>query len=179
MNAGVGGPGRAWVVPAAVIAVLAAVIAATTGTSAMASTPLSASSTGPTTSSTTVTTVRRAKLPDRKPVSLSPSADPVRVMLVGDSLALTLGLGLSNAADQKRYGYTLFDNAILGCGVADGPEVEAMGKRYTSPVPCNGAPPAPGGERWRWQNQWRAEIRYERPNVVMLLAGRWEVVDRE
>ena len=109
---------RAWlVVPAGVGAVLVAVVAATTGTTAVASTalPTGLGTTGSATSTTTVA---------------SPSGlQPVRVLLFGDSVALTLGQGLGITAEQQKYDYVLSDKGILGCGVVFGPEVELMGAR--------------------------------------------------
>jgi len=162
---------KAWVaVPAGVGVVLVAVVAATTGTSAVASTafPGGIGTGGPTTTTTT------------QPGSVA-TAQPVRVLLFGDSVALTLGLGLSYTSQQDKYGYVLSDKGILGCGVVDGPEVELMGTRDLTPPACNGSPPVAGepADYQPWQDQWLAAIYEVKPNVVVLLAGRWEVVDRE
>ncbi len=164
---------RAWlVVPAGVGAVLVAVVAATTGTTAVASTasPGGIGNTG-SSSSTTRTTAPPA----------SAAGPPVKILLFGDSVALTLGEGLGVTSEQDRFGYTLADKGILGCGVVDGPEVELMGTRYRTPPACDGVPTPPGAPpaSQPWQTQWQAAMNDEKPNVVVLLAGRWEVVDRE
>jgi hypothetical protein len=106
---------------------------------------------------------------------------PVRVLLVGDSTALTLGEGLGEAPVESRYDYVLFDDGIVGCGVADGPEVEVMGQRDSVGPACNGTTPAPGAPLGQqpWLVQWQHEIAQDHPNVVVLLAGRWEVLNRE
>jgi SGNH domain (fused to AT3 domains) len=106
---------------------------------------------------------------------------PVRVLLVGDSTALTLGEGLGEAAVESQYDYVLFDDGIVGCGIADGPEVEAMGERDSVGPACNGATPAPGTSLAQepWPVQWQHDIAVDHPNVVALLAGRWEVLNRE
>lgn len=159
---------RAWlVVPAGVGAVLVAVIAATTGTTAVASTALPPSI-GTSGSSTSTT--------------LAPgAAQPVRVLLFGDSVALTLGMGLGLPQEQQKYGYVLSDHGILGCGVVFGPEVELMGSLFDTPQACGGSGVEPGGPAANepWPNQWLSAIGQIKPNVVVLLAGRWEVVDRE
>jgi hypothetical protein len=95
-------------------------------------------------------------------------------------VALTLGLGLSNSADQAKYGYVLSDKGILGCGVVDGPEVETMGSRDATPSACNGSPLTPGEpeDQQPWPYQWLDAIHQVHPNVVVVLAGRWEVADR-
>jgi peptidoglycan/LPS O-acetylase OafA/YrhL len=160
---------RAWlVVPAGVGAVLVAVVAATTGATAVAST-----------APPSVHPVTTTSVPSLTPPPAG--SQPVRVLLFGDSVALTLGLGLSDSLYQDRLGYVLSDKGILGCGVVDGPEVQLMGARDATPPACNGAPPAPGAPLadQPWQNQWLAAIHEVQPNVVVLLAGRWEVVDRQ
>jgi len=162
---------RAWLaVPVGVGAVLVAVVAATTGTTAVASTafPPAVNPSGSTSSTST--------LP-----GAPATAAPVRVLMFGDSVALTLGIGLSYPPDQAKYGYVLSDKGILGCGVVDGPEVELMGTRDITPPACDGAPPQPGApaDQQPWAYQWLDAMNEVKPNVVVLLAGRWEVVDRE
>jgi peptidoglycan/LPS O-acetylase OafA/YrhL len=164
---------RAWlVVPAGVGAVVVAIVAATTGTTALASTapPAGTGTTGGSTT-TTSTTV---------PAVTVTGGPPVRVLLVGDSVAETLGEGLGEVPVQDKYDYVLYDRAILGCGVADGPEVMVMGA-VNSIVPACGGPAAPGdtpNEITPWATQWSNEIAQIHPNVLVEGAGRWELVDR-
>jgi peptidoglycan/LPS O-acetylase OafA/YrhL len=166
---------RAWlVVPAGVGAVLVAVIAATTGTTALASTALPGD-TGTTGTTGTATTTTTPSAP-----TVTTNGPPVKVLLVGDSVAETLGEGLGEASVQDKYDYILYDHAILGCGVADGTEVQVMGA-VDSIVPACGGPPAPHddpSEVTPWATQWADEIALIHPNVVVEGAGRWEVVDR-
>ncbi len=165
---------KAWVaVPAGAGVVLVAIVAATTGTTAVASTtfPAGIGTSGGTTTTTTTTTTPGAPS----------TGQPVRVLLFGDSVALTLGIGLSAAEDQDKYGYVLSDEGILGCGVVNGPEVELMGVRDITPSACNGSALYPGEplDQQPWPDQWVAAMNDVKPNVVVLLAGRWEVADRE
>lgn len=95
----------------------------------------------------------------------------VKVMLFGDSTALTLGIGLSE--HQSRYDVTQYDQGILGCGVAEGAEFQMKGVDAPTAVPCDGGP-----ADTQWPHIWRHQIATRRPNVVMILAGRWEVVNR-
>ncbi len=89
---------------------------------------------------------------------------PISLAIVGDSVALTLGVGL--AADSVRhYGVRVYDGATLGCDLDD---VEV---RLSGTVD----PPTPGCADWR--TGWRAGIDRLRPDVVGLLIGRWEVSD--
>ena len=96
-------------------------------------------------------------------------------------MALTLGIGLSNSVDQNKYGYVLSDDGILGCGVVDGPEVDLLGAHDTTPSACDGSPRTPGEPETDqpWPYQWLSAMNEVKPNVVVLLAGRWEVADRE
>jgi peptidoglycan/LPS O-acetylase OafA/YrhL len=159
---------RAWlVVPAGIGAVIVALIAATTTTPAVAG----IATIGIGTNGATTTTSPGAPT----------FAQPVRVLLFGDSVALTLGLGLSDAVDQNKYDYVLSDEGILGCGVVDGPEVDLLGAHDTTPSACNGSPFTPGESlpAQPWPYQWLSAMNEVKPNVVVLLAGRWEVSDRE
>jgi hypothetical protein len=159
---------RAWVaVPVGVGAVVVALVVATAGTTVAATALPPAIGTG---NSTTTT-----------PTTLTPStAPPVRVLLMGDSIALTLGEGLADQTLQTKYDYILSDQGILGCGVVMGPEVELMGERDATPPACNGSPFVDGTplHLQPWPYQWLNAMAVTRPNVVVLLAGRWEVVDR-
>ena len=107
-----------------------------------------------------------------------PHHSPVRIELFGDSTALTLGWSL-NALDSK-YDYFLLDQGFLGCGVVMGPEAKLLDQTVPIQPACNGATPAPGTalESQPWPVQWKTSISKFHPNVVVLLAGRWEDVDR-
>ena len=109
------------------------------------------------------------------------SLPPVRVLLFGDSVALTLGVGLADPSAQAKYNYILSDKGILGCGVVMGPEVTLMGARDATPPACNGSPLVGGTpvDKQPWPYQWLNAMSQTHPSVVVLLAGRWEVVDRE
>ncbi len=168
---------RAYVaVPSAVAVVLVAMVTATFGSSAALAN--NASGTGgagsipkpilPTTASTTSSV----------PTATAPQ---VRVLLFGDSIALTLGVGLADPSLQSKYDYQLSDDGILGCGVVNGPEVELMGARYQTGSACNGSTAVNGIplDKQPWPFQWLNAMYVTHPNVVVLLAGRWEVVDRE
>jgi peptidoglycan/LPS O-acetylase OafA/YrhL len=151
---------RAWVaVPASLVAVVVAVVVATAGS----------------------TVVAVAAPPSSSHPPVSNSGPVVRVLLIGDSTATTLGEGLGEASVEHRYRDVLTDDGILGCGVAIGPEVEIMGVRAEPAPICRGAPPAPGTppDEQSLDNAWRHDMAVNHPNVVALLAGRWEVVDRE
>ena len=56
-----------------------------------------------------------------------------------------------------------------------------MGVQDATPPACNGTPYSPGepAAQQPWPNQWLSAINTVKPNVAVLLAGRWEVLDRE
>ncbi len=141
---------RSWLVtPVAVGATVVAVVAATV----IPATAL------PTTAPPTVTRIGYS------------SGSPVKVLLVGDSTALTLGIGLG--AHAKTYGVDEHDGGILGCGVTSGLEYQLKGIDAPMEAPCSGSRSAEP-----WPQIWDGLIAKFRPNVVMILAGRWEVSNR-
>ena len=106
------------------------------------------------------------------PVSSTPiSGTPVRALIVGDSTALTLGIGLGGPA--RDYGIESFDGGILGCGVTSGAEYQEKGVDAPMAVQCQGSPP-----QTQWPTAWQTLIAKDDPNVVLILAGRWEVSNR-
>ena len=164
---------RAWVVtPIAVVGVAAIVVVATASSGAVA-----AAGVGRAATTTTVSGV--------------PAGRPVKVLVIGDSTALTLALNLS--VDASAYGLTVKDEGVVGCGVTEGTLDKATGVVGNVWNACNsrvapGTPlfqytPAygkeiksPDAEQWTvWDRDW---IDQYDPDVVVLLAGRWEVHTR-
>ncbi len=92
------------------------------------------------------------------------TTDPIRFLIVGDSVALTLGVGLG-VDSVGRYGIRILDGGILGCDLDNVP-VRLSG---------NVGPATPGCADWR--ARWRAGVLALHPDVVGMLIGRWEVSD--
>jgi hypothetical protein len=136
--------------PAAIVAVVVVVVAAT---------------------SATVTAAPTTFRPPIRQTGPLYTGRPVKLLLVGDSTAYTLGLGLS--AYQSDYDIKMKDAGILGCGVTNGSEYQLQGVVSQMESHCSGAP---GVESWT--EVWRSDLATFDPNVVMILAGRWEVVNR-
>ncbi len=99
---------------------------------------------------------------------------PVRVALFGDSVAWRLGFALLASQPQQRYDVSLDNGAIVACGVVRSTDYEAGGVTDTMVPQCNPSAPASS----QWPAQWKGDLDQFRPNVVMILAGRWEVMNR-
>jgi peptidoglycan/LPS O-acetylase OafA/YrhL len=101
------------------------------------------------------------------------SSSATTVLMVGDSTALTLGLALP--VDAKRYGATLVNEGIVGCGVAEVTEFQAEGADLPMAPACD--PSTPASEQW--PALWAGWVRQYHPAIVVVLAGRWEVSNVE
>jgi peptidoglycan/LPS O-acetylase OafA/YrhL len=93
------------------------------------------------------------------------TTNPVRFLLLGDSVALTLGIGLSYNS-RPRYGVVLNDQAPLGCDLDPSLQVNTTGTVSLAPAGCQD-----------WQQTWATQVATYRPQVVGLALGRWEVAD--
>ncbi len=92
-------------------------------------------------------------------------AHPVRLLLLGDSIAMTLGMGLSVDARQQ-YGVDVTDDATIGCDLD--PQLQVFTAGAVGPA-------TPGCDNW--QGLWPFLIAGQRPQVVALGLGRWEIAD--
>jgi peptidoglycan/LPS O-acetylase OafA/YrhL len=109
----------------------------------------------------------------RANVTATPGA-PVRMAILGDSVAWRLGFALLAAQPQQTYGVDIDNGAIVACGVVRSSQYRAHGVPNTMASQCNSSAPA-SSQR---PAQWQGTIAQFRPNVVAVLAGRWEVMDR-
>jgi peptidoglycan/LPS O-acetylase OafA/YrhL len=171
---------RVSVVPAVAVVVLAIVLATMPATDIV---PVGAAATGELSATSITSTVPEAY-----------RTTPTRVLLVGDSQALTLGIGLQAAltANPTKYDHLrLLNEGILGCGVAEGTTAVQSGGTFIVGLPCTPHPQSgncpPGGvfgpqqnvPCQAWTTAWTDWVRQFKPNVVVLLAGGGEVLDRE
>ncbi len=89
---------------------------------------------------------------------------PVKFMMVGDSIALTLALGL-DVDSVHRYGVKFVNDETLGCDLDDLPAIIA--DHVDQPVSnCR-----------YWRTLWAREVDRSRPDVVGVLVGRWDLSD--
>jgi peptidoglycan/LPS O-acetylase OafA/YrhL len=96
----------------------------------------------------------------------SPSGQPApgtkRVAVFGDSVAWTLMRYLPPTPGLSFTNYT-----TIGCGVARGGPYRYAGETLNQKPECDS-----------WPVRWSQRINHDRPDVVLLIIGRWEVVDR-
>jgi len=116
----------------------------------------------------------RTALPDATPDEPPPTTDPTppaeipdtRVLLVGDSVALTAAVGLDR--NQEELDIVLWNRGALGCGVVRGGNVLINGRVNEQHPNCNA-----------WPQGWSNGMAEFDPDVSLLLGGRWDIVDRQ
>jgi peptidoglycan/LPS O-acetylase OafA/YrhL len=89
----------------------------------------------------------------------------VTVLMVGDSLSLTVAVGLAPYA--QKYGVYLGGKSTTGCGVA-----------VALPVNVHGVVGEPFPNCPLWPKTWAYDVQVLRPQVVGLVIGWWETADR-
>ena len=95
----------------------------------------------------------------------APSGNRIRVLMVGDSLSLTVAVGMARYA--STYGLDLGGRSHTGCGVA-----------VVLPLSDHGVVGDPFGNCPMWPAWWTDDVVRLRPQVVGVVTGFWEVVDR-
>jgi len=108
-------------------------------------------------------------------IGTTSTGPPVRMTILGDSVAWRLGFALLADQPQQAYGVDIDNGAIVACGVVRSTSYIAHGVVDPMATQCNTSSPASE----QWPAQWAGNIDEFRPNVVLILAGRWEVMDRE
>ncbi|MHB1444713.1 MAG: SGNH/GDSL hydrolase family protein, partial [Acidimicrobiales bacterium] len=93
------------------------------------------------------------------------ATQPVRAMLVGDSIGVTLAEGLQ--VGSLSWGVLLDNQAALGCDLDP-----------TTTVNINGAPGPAGQGCAHWASHWAQLVRAEDPDVVAVEMGRFETANR-
>ena len=96
----------------------------------------------------------------RKPSERAPGTRTVAVF--GDSVAWTLMRYLPPTPGLAFTNYT-----TIGCGIARGGPYRNVGETLNQKPECD-----------TWPSRWSQRINHDRPDVVLLMVGRWEVVDR-
>ncbi len=142
-------------VPAAFGGVLAVLLLATAGTPGGVRTPAQLAA-----------LAQRAAASPQPAVAARAGGAPMKVLLGGDSVALTLGFSdfSTMAAEQ---GMEIHDYSMLGCGIARNPERRFQGKAEPPPAGCD-----------QWPARFAKRVDEVRPTMAMLLVGRWEITDQ-
>jgi hypothetical protein len=92
------------------------------------------------------------------------AARPTSVLMVGDSVALTLGLGLQEAGlDDKVF---TVNRSQTGCGITHQGEVLVEGRVQTINGYCDQVP------------HWAAAVQELKPDLSLMLIGAWDAYDR-
>jgi hypothetical protein len=94
----------------------------------------------------------------------APAPDRVRVLLVGDSVAFSLGYHYQPGVVP---GVTVRTGALIGCGVVRGQHI--INRKLSLPNPrCQS-----------WPTQWNQAVQSFDPDVTVIMIGAWEVFDRK
>jgi peptidoglycan/LPS O-acetylase OafA/YrhL len=94
-----------------------------------------------------------------------PGGPPVRSLIVGDSIALTLFYGM--LPKENDYGVSLELGGHVGCGVAT-----------TLPLEDHGVVGEPFPDCQDWPSWWSGLVAKYDPQVVAIMVGRWEAMNR-
>ena len=90
---------------------------------------------------------------------------PVTVLVVGDSVAD--GAAQALTAEAGAAGARTVDRAVWGCGVVQGGPFRYFGALTAQPPQCDD-----------WPTRWADAVATAHPQVVALIVGRWELMDR-
>ncbi|WP_018601905.1 acyltransferase family protein [Mycobacterium sp. 155] len=98
------------------------------------------------------------------PVGGVPVRDPGTkvVGVFGDSVAWTLMRYLPTTPGLRFSDYT-----TIGCGVVRGGPYRSSGETLNQKPECD-----------TWPERWTQRVTHDRPDIVLLMIGRWETVDR-
>jgi hypothetical protein len=105
----------------------------------------------------------------------------VSVVVFGDSTAFTLAWSLGAGPLPSKLHYSLRNEAHIGCGLPDSTPLRMKGVVYDPGGACSSTTaPTPNSPliSQPLPVQWETVLAKYHPNVVVLLAGRWQVTDR-
>lgn len=169
------GRGRGWRIGVtAVVLALPAALGVAAATSA-ASSPTTPAAVGASSATTTTTTkpptswrgndppckVRLPAPPGIVAYGTFYTCPPKRVLIIGDSVALTMGMELG--IDEQNWGVLLDNQSILGCGFVTGFEVNFDGSFIQQDPQCATA-----------LATWQKDVESFKPQVVVVEMGWWD-----
>ncbi len=94
------------------------------------------------------------------------ATQPARVLVVGDSVAFTMGQGLGRQANDSNL--AVWNQGKIGCGVLRADDVLVDGQWTHQAAACND-----------WPSTWQSYVDVFEPDAVLLLAGAWDLYDRK
>ena len=97
--------------------------------------------------------------------SFTGPASNTKVLFVGDSLSLTVAIGI--APEAAQYGITIGGRTHVGCGIA-----------VALPLNDHGTVGDPFPNCPTWPTWWSQDVSQLHPQVVALVMGWWETMDR-
>ena len=99
---------------------------------------------------------------------------PVKVLILGDSVAYTMGFAMLAGQPQNSYDVSIDNGALIGCGFFRSTGFRQVGVDDQVATSCNTTSPTSE----QWPALWQGDLNQFHPNVVVVMAGRWEVSDR-
>lgn len=87
---------------------------------------------------------------------------PFTVSVFGDSIGWTMMHFL-----PPTPGFRFIDHTVIGCSLVRGTPYRYIGQTLEQRPECDA-----------WPSRWTAQINQDRPDVALLVIGRWETVDR-
>ena len=101
------------------------------------------------------------------PPSPAPTAPPppVRLLVLGDSTAVTFALGFPAEYTERGLVYQT-TQATVGCGITPG-----------RPHSDEGLIPGGTGRCGKWEEDWTTAVATAQPDVALVMVGAWEVLD--
>jgi peptidoglycan/LPS O-acetylase OafA/YrhL len=114
---------------------------------------------------------KAAEVPYPQIPTARPSVTPIRVLYLGDSMMFTLSYSVS--IFNAHYGIVGYNGALLGCGLIPSSDARIHGMVEKRPRDCQ----LHAGGSFAARRKWVHLINQFKPNVVVVLAGRWETSD--
>ena len=100
----------------------------------------------------------------------APPGQGPKMLVEGDSVALTLAADLAVAAADpanRQHSFTVLDKARIGCALSVLEPIAWRGRSGPELDSCR-----------TWERDWQADVDAERPAVAVMLTGRWDIMDR-
>ena len=87
------------------------------------------------------------------------------MLVVGDSVALTVGMGIGGLARAENL--VVSNDGILGCGILRGGKIFVDTGWFDIGANCQ-----------EWPSRWAADVTFTDAQVVVVLTGTWDMYDR-